>query len=104
MSSSATTERQIEAGRLRRAWAAVTQGRVTDLGEGQYKVIGSGLSRYYVDLTAETPCYCADAENRGKRTTCYHTLAALLRAHDEQVCVAAGLMIQKRAPKSSVLT
>lgn len=94
---STSSQRVIERGRLRRAWNAVIQGRVTHLGESQYRVVGSGLTKYYVDLSEDIPCYCSDSQHRGDKMTCYHTLGALLMAQDEPTLIAAGEMLLNRA-------
>lgn len=91
--------RTIEVGRLKRAWRRVKAEGVKYLGGTQYLVQGSGKGKaqqmYYVDLSAETPCYCADSENRGQKVTCYHTLSAALVHQEEDVLLALADMLQK---------
>lgn len=86
--------RVIEVGRLKRAWRRVKAGGVQYLGEAQYLVQGT-KSRYYIDLSAETPCYCDDSLHRGAKVTCYHTLACCIVHQEEDVLLALAAMLQK---------
>lgn len=66
--------------RLARAWQLVKSGRVERLGGGQFRVAGNDEPEYFVDLSVDPPCYCADQNYRGGSTNhqCKHSLAGRL--------------------------
>lgn len=76
-----------EPARLRRA--AVLD--VVPVGPQQYRVRGQQERYYDVDLSAEIPCYCKDAEFHGRG--CKHELAARLFAGDQALRIALGTML-----------
>lgn len=70
--------------RLARAWQLVKSGRVERLGGGQFRVAGNDEPEYFVDLSVDPPCYCADQNYRGGSTNhqCKHSLAGRLAMLD----------------------
>lgn len=73
--------------RLRRAAVLA----VRSLGDGKYRVRGQHEPFYNVDLTADVPCYCKDAEFHGRG--CKHELAARLTSGDQVLRLALGEML-----------
>jgi hypothetical protein len=80
-------ERAHDPGRFARALELAQKGLVTQVGPMQYKVAGNEEKHYDVDLSAETPCYCADMWWSGQRirNNCKHTLAARILSRDPSV-------------------
>jgi hypothetical protein len=76
-----------EPGRLRRAAVLAVRHR----GEQRYRVRGQDEPYYDVDLSADIPCYCKDAEFHGRG--CKHELAARLASGDQALRLALGEML-----------
>lgn len=76
-----------EPGRLRRA----AQLAVKRLGPAQFAVKGQDEPFYRVDLSADVPCYCKDAEFHGKG--CKHYLASRMANGDMGLLLALGQML-----------
>jgi hypothetical protein len=73
--------------RLRRAATRSVQR----LGDRRYRVEGRVCAAYYVDLNADIPCYCADAQFHG--AGCLHELAARLADGDHSLILSLGEML-----------
>lgn len=73
--------------RLRRAAVLA----VRKIGPQQYRVRGQSQWSYDVDLSADIPCYCKDAEYHGRG--CKHELASRLAAGDQALRIALGEML-----------
>lgn len=82
-----TRERAFDPARLRRG----IQRGVLRLGPMQFRVQGSHQRYYDVDLNVDPPCYCADAQYRGRG--CLHELVARLHAGDAQLIQSLGEML-----------
>jgi hypothetical protein len=82
-----TTQTAFDPARLRRAAVRAVQR----LGDRRYRVQGRVFESYDVDLNAETPCYCRDAEYRGR--PCLHELSARLADGDTELVMALGQML-----------
>lgn len=84
--------------RLHRAWQLVTNGCVERLGGTQYRVAGNVQPVYHVDLSAEIPCYCRDAEFRNTEIhgMCKHSLAARLAGLDPALLQVIGDALAKK--------
>jgi hypothetical protein len=82
-----TSVQAFDSGRLRRA-AVRTVDR---LGDRRYRVQGRHCTAYDVDLNADVPCYCADAQFHGRG--CLHELAARLHDGDGQLILGLGEML-----------
>lgn len=83
--------------RLRRAAQLV----VRPLGPGQFRVSGQHQKWYDVDVTADVPCYCKDAEYHG--TGCKHLLAAQLASGNMTLIQALGDMLLRAQQRSDEL-
>jgi len=82
-----TTDATFDPARLRRAAVRAVQR----LGDRRYRVQGRVFESYDVDLNAEVPCYCRDAEFRGR--PCLHELSARLADGDTELVMALGQML-----------
>jgi hypothetical protein len=83
------SEQGYEPGRLRRA----AQLAVKRLGAQQFEIRGQDEPFYFVDLSADVPCYCKDAEYHGRG--CKHFLAAQLANGNMPLIQALGDMLLK---------
>jgi hypothetical protein len=86
--SEPSRERAIEPRRLRRA-ATLFADKIAP---GQYAVRGIEEPVYYVDVNADIPCMCRDAEFNGG-IQCKHLLYCRMREGDEIVLLALGQML-----------
>lgn len=84
-------------GRLRRA----AQLAVKRLGPGQARVKGQDEPWYDVDLSADVPCYCKDAEFHGRG--CKHELAVRLASGDMGLIQALGEMLNAAQQRNAAL-
>lgn len=80
-------ERAFSPARLRRG----IQRGVVRLGPRQFRVEGRHEKFYNVDLDAEYPCDCADAQFHGRG--CLHELAARLHSGDAKLIQSLGEML-----------
>ncbi len=69
--------------RLRRAVALLVNERVKHLQGSQYHVQSGSGDGYYVDLSEDPTCYCADMENR--TVDCKHSIACRLHRADPKL-------------------
>lgn len=86
-----------EPGRLRRA----AQLAVQRIGPGQARVKGQDEPWYNVDITADVPCYCKDAEFHGRG--CKHELAVRLASGDMALIAALGDMLHAAQQRTEAL-
>lgn len=86
---------EYEPSRLRRAALLA----VKPIGPGVYRVKGEHEPYYDVEVTADVPCYCKDAEYHGKG--CKHFLAARLASGDMKLVMALGEMLLAKEKKSA---
>lgn len=80
-------DRAFDPARLRRG----IQRGVVRLGPQQFRVEGRHEQGYNVDLTAEYPCDCADAQYHGRG--CLHELVARLHCGDAALIQSLGDML-----------
>lgn len=92
-----TPDRPYDPARLRRASRLTVQR----LGNGQFRVSGQHERYYDVDVTADIPCYCKDAEYHGRG--CKHELACRLASGDMALIQALGDMLAKAQQASEAL-
>lgn len=92
-----TPVQSYEPGRLRRA----AQLAVKRLGPTTFAVRGQHEPFYRVDVTADVPCYCKDAEYHGKG--CKHFLAAQLASGNMALIQALGDMLLKAQQANEAL-
>lgn len=69
------------------------------MGPGQYMVQGHHEPVYYVDLSVDPPCTCADQQYHGPG--CLHELAARLQEHDPSVLHHLVEQIVKREARKA---
>jgi hypothetical protein len=87
-----------ERGRLIRAAAIPVYERY---GPGQYRVKGTDEPEYFVDLSADIPCYCKDAQHHGRG--CKHELCARLQEGDMGLRLALGQILLEMQKQNEAL-